>query len=74
MDGLDRLRQTKHQLDPLWTPQHTAHLLGLSPDTLAVWRCTDPTRLPFVKCGRAVRYRREDVIAFIERNRKGGGQ
>ena len=33
--------------------------------TLAVWRCTGRFNLPFVKVGRAVRYRREDVEAFI---------
>jgi len=56
----------------LLTRQQTAEILGLQPQTLAAWSCVNgPDRdLPFVKVGHAVRYRREDVLTFIERNRR----
>lgn len=43
-----------------------AELLGVSPGTLAVWRCTGRYRLPFLKVGRKVRYRRADLLAWLE--------
>ncbi|MCI3206353.1 DNA-binding protein [Pandoraea capi] len=48
--------------------------LSLSPKTPAQWRYlgkfTD--ELPYYKFGRSVRYRREDVDAFIAKMRVGG--
>ncbi|WP_240919254.1 helix-turn-helix domain-containing protein [Acidovorax sp. HDW3] len=44
-----------------------AAYLGLTnPKTLAVWRCTKRYDLPYVKYGRLVRYRRQDLEHFIE--------
>jgi predicted site-specific integrase-resolvase len=51
----------------LLSSEETAHLLGISPGTLPVWRSTGRYDLPYVKCGRCVRYRMEDIQAFIER-------
>ncbi len=57
--------------DPLLSPRRAAQLLGLSTHTLAVWRHRGDFRLPFIKIsGRAIRYRRSEVMAFIEKNRK----
>jgi Helix-turn-helix domain len=56
----------------LWNSVYVARILGISPTTLPIWRCNTPEKLPFIKVGRAVRYRPEDVRAFIEKNRKGG--
>lgn len=53
---------------PLLNSEQAATLLGIKPQTLDVWRCTKRVSIPFVKVGRAVRYRREDVLRFIERN------
>jgi predicted site-specific integrase-resolvase len=50
----------------LLTPQETAERLLVSPATLAIWRCTKRYPLPWVKVGRAVRYRESDVRKFIE--------
>ena len=50
----------------LLTPSETAQLLGLDVETLNIWRCTKRYNLPYVKAGRMVRYRLEDVEAFIE--------
>jgi excisionase family DNA binding protein len=50
----------------LLTQEQVAQRLGIKPATLQIWRVTGRYRLPFVKCGRLVRYREEDVCAFIE--------
>lgn len=81
-------KQTKmngHRANPASPPQRAllkdflddralAKELGISEKTPAQWRhlgkFTD--ELPFYKFGRCVRYRREDVDAFIEKSRVGG--
>ena len=50
----------------LLTPQQVSNILGISVGTLAVWRTTKRYNLPYVKAGRLIRYRMEDVQAFIE--------
>lgn len=50
----------------LWTPTETAAVLGLSPRTLATWRSTGRHALPYVKVGRLVRYRAQDVAAWLQ--------
>lgn len=50
----------------LLTPDETAKRLGILTKTLEVWRCTQRYDLPFVKVGRLVRYRENDIEAFIE--------
>jgi excisionase family DNA binding protein len=47
------------------TSAEVANTLGITEGTLAVWRCTKRYALPFVKIGRKIFYRREDVQAFI---------
>jgi len=46
--------------------QAAAALLTVAPGTLGVWRSTGRYNLPFLKVGRAVRYRRADLIAWLE--------
>ena len=48
----------------LLTPQDVADRLGVSPTTLATWRCNKRYPLAYVKVGRLVRYRAGDVDAF----------
>ncbi len=43
-----------------------AELLDVSPGTLSVWRSTGRYALPFLKVGRKVRYRRSDLMAWLE--------
>lgn len=50
---------------PLLTPAEAASLLGTTPGVLSVWRTTKRYPLRYVKIGRSVRYRLEDVQAFI---------
>lgn len=52
----------------LLTPQKAAETLGVAIGTLAVWRCTARYPLPFVKIGRRVMYREQDINNFIENN------
>lgn len=53
--------------------REAARILDNSPGTLSVWRSTGRYNLPFIKIGRNVRYRRSDLIAWLEkRTRKTG--
>lgn len=49
----------------LLTKEDVSEILGITVGTLAVWRTTKRYNLPYVKSGRLVRYRAEDVQAFI---------
>ena len=42
-----------------------AEFLGTTPGTLAVWRCNRRYDLPYVKVGRSVKYRQEDLERFV---------
>jgi Helix-turn-helix domain len=47
-----------------------ARLLTLEPQTLRNWRVMGRTDLPFIRLGRrSIRYRRGDIVAFIESGR-----
>lgn len=50
------------------SPKEAANILGVTPETLAVWRCTKRYELPYIKIGRRVMYRVRDISEFIERN------
>ena len=49
---------------PLLTPEQAAGFLGVTAGTLNVWRTTRRYPLPYVKCGRKVMYRAEDLERF----------
>ena len=51
--------------DQLMTPIEVADVLGVTENTLSVWRCTSRYPLPWVKIGSKVLYRAEDVSKFI---------
>lgn len=59
---------------PLLTKEDVSEILGVSTGTLAVWRATKRYNLPYVKSGRLIRYREEDVEAFITSRLRGEGQ
>ena len=44
-----------------------AQVLGVSPGTLANWQCSHFRKVPHVKIGRRVMYRRQDLDAWIEK-------
>lgn len=56
----------------LMTSNDVSKILGVSIGTLAVWRTTKRYNLPYVKSGRLVRYREEDVQNFINSRLQGG--
>ena len=56
--------------DGFMTTKEAAEYLGVAPNTLLMWRCTKRYGLPYYKVGRLVRYRREDLDAFIERRKQ----
>ena len=53
---------------PLLSRKEAATYLGVSEQTLAIWKCTKRYNLPFVKIGRLVKYRRADLDDFIFKN------
>jgi len=52
----------------LMKPEDAAEYLQISANTLCVWRSTNRKRIPYVKIGGHVRYRRQDLDAFITDN------
>jgi len=50
---------------PLYSPEQAAAYLGLSKNTLAVWRCLQRYPLTYIRVGRRIKYRREDLDAFL---------
>jgi excisionase family DNA binding protein len=49
----------------LLTNEQAAAYLGLQPDTLCVWRSLKINNIPYIKIGRNVRYRPEDLDSFL---------
>ena len=52
----------------LLTRREAAAYLGVSEQTLAIWKCTGRYNLPYIKIGRLVKYKKSDLDAFIARN------
>lgn len=57
----------------LLTEDEAAALLKVQPATLATWRVRGRPNLPFVRVGRCVRYRQQDIHAFIEGHLQSAG-
>lgn len=53
----------------LLSPAQASSLLGLSEQTLAVWRANGTQKLAYLRVGRGIRYRYQDVLTFIESNK-----
>ena len=49
-----------------------ASFLGVKPQTLEVWRSTKRYNLKYLKIGRLVKYRMQDLLNFLEEQTKGG--
>lgn len=58
MTGLDNTPE-------LLTRRKAAEILGLKPQTLAVWATTGRYGLRYIKVGRSVRYALKDLLAFL---------
>ncbi len=55
-----------NSFDPLLSPFETANYIGVSENTLSVWRCVGRYDIPYIKVGRLVRYRRSDLDTWLE--------
>lgn len=51
--------------------KEAADILNVQPQTLAKWASAQRYDLPYIKVGKAVRYRRSDLRAFMDRNTVG---
>ena len=61
----DSTRETR-----LMTDREAADVLRIKPRQLFDWRMNG--LIPYIKIGKAVRYRREDILASLERMTRGG--
>jgi hypothetical protein len=57
------------QANELLEPKDAAPVVHKTKQTLAIWRCTKKVRLPYLKVGGRILYRRQDLIAFLESSR-----
>jgi predicted DNA-binding transcriptional regulator AlpA len=54
----------------LLTPEEAAEFVGVNVGTLAKWRCLRSDGPKFSRLGgKAIRYRMEDLVEFVEQNR-----
>jgi excisionase family DNA binding protein len=53
--------------DPLLSRSEAATYIGVAVQTLACWQSTGRYRIPIVKVGRLVRYRRSTMDAFLQK-------
>jgi excisionase family DNA binding protein len=60
-------QRTLRDSEALLVEVHAADLLGLSSRTLQSWR-SKKEGPPFVRVGRAVRYRRQDLLTWVAAN------
>lgn len=58
--------------DPLLTPPEAAAYIGVTENTLSVWRCVGRYNIPFIKVGRLVKYRKSALDTFLDSRTHGG--
>lgn len=58
-------------MEKLLKPDEVADMLGIKLNTLGMWRCYKKHERSWVKIGKSVRYRPEDVRAYIDKNLNG---
>lgn len=64
--------QKEHFPDPLFPPPEAAAYLGISENTLSVWRCVGRYSIEYIKVGRLVKYRKSALDTFLSRRTRGG--
>lgn len=60
--------------DRLLTRKEAAAMLGVSPETLAYWKCVKRNPLPIVRVGSLAQYKLSDLRRFIEERVERCGQ
>jgi excisionase family DNA binding protein len=58
--------------DPLFSPPEAAAYIGVTENTLSVWRCVGRYNIPYIKVGRLVKYRKSALDAFLDSRTQGG--
>ena len=53
-------------IKPLLDNREAAQVIGITPGTLHVWRCTGRHQIKFIRVGSKIRYRLEDLLAWLE--------
>lgn len=53
--------------------KQAAEFLDVAPGTLSVWRSTGRYKIPFIKVGHLVRYRRTDLESWLESRTRSNG-
>jgi len=48
--------------------KEAAKFLGVQPNTLAVWRSKGINKIPYLRLGRKILYKKSDLIQYIEAN------
>jgi excisionase family DNA binding protein len=66
--SINQDREAFFMTDQFLDTKQAAQYLGLKKNTLDVWRLRGGGPI-FCKFGRAVRYRKQDLDAFVEKNR-----
>lgn len=69
-----QLTDSKTSAATLLTTEQAAEILGIEPTTLTTWRSTGRYAIPFVRVGRAVRYRRADLDAWLRSRTVNGSE
>jgi len=64
----------RESVNDLLDETKAAAVLGdVKPGTLSVWRSTGRYKIPYIKIGRRVRYRRGDLLAWLESRTRANG-
>jgi predicted DNA-binding transcriptional regulator AlpA len=67
MQKVSAKKDTTNTISRLLSSDEVSKLLGVRKGTLSYWRCTGRYSLPYVKIGRLVMYKANDVNDFIRR-------
>jgi excisionase family DNA binding protein len=57
----------------LLSPDQAAATINVTSGTLSVWRSTGRYGIPFIKIGRKVRYRKSDLLVWLESRTRASG-
>lgn len=67
------MEQGVEKFSDLLTDIQAAEILDVSPATLSVWRSTGRYGIPFIKIGFNVRYRRGDLMNWLDKRTRQNG-
>ncbi len=56
----------KIEEDKLLTTDETALYLGVGKETLNVWRATKRYKIPYIKVGKLIKYRKSDLDEWLK--------